>query len=403
MRDIFFRPGAYYIEFVEREGTGVLVVAALHRSARAVLHRIDRSKDDDLARWMGVALSGDNRPRSVTKGRLLFLGDPLRDDLHVIPMEDFVSLVNEVEQATPNVLADPPINQEVLEHTGSEVRHILCADVLAYKAIVESNPGITTKTRILPRPGLEEATFGEDGIEVESTSAARSGPAHLVFLAHQLSNGRFGQLNGRPKEVGFCADHVVVASDGLYGVYKEPRHVLEASIHAIRWCLQSVDPISYHHAMRIGVASGTSVRLCESNDDAIVSDLRAKGHVVAMYYGTGYVNAYLAEQNLCKGRGPCIVVAPSFCEQIAGQIGDLLNSGRLVPHPKEEGAFDVNWLIDLSDEEVKEYRARLEYFGQAYHALAPMESKGSSQTRFATSLRELDHYDELRKRNRIGN
>ena len=121
-----------------------------------------------------------------------------------------------------------------------------------------------------------------------------------------------------------------------------------------------------------------------------------------MYYGTGYINAYLAEQELCKGRGPCIVVAPSFCVEIAGQIDDLLNSGRLVPHPKDKGAFDVNYLIGLSNDEVKEYRARLERFGQAYEELAPMDLKGRAQTRFETSLRELDHYDELRRRNRNG-
>lgn len=401
MRDIFFRPGAYYIEFVERQGTGALVVAALHRSARALVHRTDQPKEDDVARWMGVATSGSSRARTVTKGQLLFPGDPLREALHLIPMGDFVSLVKEVEHATPEALEDPPMIQEVLEHTGSEIRHILCADVLAYKAIVAGNPGITTKTRILPRPGLEEATFGKDGIEVESTSAARSGPSHLVFLAHQLSEGRFGQLNGRPKDVGFCADHLVVASDGLYGVYKEPRHVLEASIHAIRWCLQSVNPLSCHHAMRIGVASGTSVRLCESNDDAIVRDLRAKGHVVAMYYGTGYVNAYLAERDLCMGHGPCIVVAPSFCEQVAGQIADLRNDGRLLPHPTVEGAFHVNYLIGLSDEEVEEYRARLAYLAQAYQALATTDFKDRSRRRFATSLRDFDHYDEVRRSNRI--
>ena len=347
-------------------------------------------------------MSGDNRPRPVTKGMLLFRGDPRLHRLGVIPMEDFVSLVAEVDQATPEILEDPPITQEVLEHAGSEVRHILCADVLAYKTIVEGDPGITTRTKILPRPGLEEATFGKDGIEVESTSAARTGPAHLVFLAHQLSDGRFGQVHGPTKDVGFRADHLVVASDALYGVYREPQQVLEASIHAIRWCLHSVNPISCHHAIRIGVGSGTSVRLCESNEDEVVSDLREKGHVVAMYYGTGYIRAYLAEQNLCRGRGPCIVVAPSFCEQISHQIEGLLDNGRLVPHPSEGRAFDVNYLMDLSEEEVAEYRVRLEYLGQVYEALAPLDLKGKCQERFAASLRDFDLYDDLRKRSRNG-
>ena len=331
-------------------------------------------------------------------GRILFPSDPLLEQLKVIPLKEFTSRVREVKKTVPEIFEDPPMTQEVLEYTGSEIRHVLCADVLGYKQIVESEPGITTRTKILPRPGLEEATFGKEGVEVESTSAARSGPAHLVFLAHQLSEGRFSQISGPSKDAGFRAEHLVVASDSLYAVYMKPRQVLQASIHAIRWCLQSVDLISHHHAIRIGIGSGTFVRLCESNDDKVVNGLREKGHVVAMYYGTGYVNAYLAEQELCKGRGPCIVAAPSFCEQITGQIEGLVDGGRLVRHPRNPKAFDVNYLADLSDDTVARYRTGLEYLGMAYTDRAPADSQGEYRRRFAESLREFDHYDKLRKK-----
>ena len=396
MKDTFFRPGSYYIEFEKKGRTSVLVVTGFYRSPQALLYRVNHPTDDDAATWMGVAVSTGHRSKPVGKGQILFPGDPLRDELAVTPLEDIARLVAEVEKSDPEVFRDPSITQEVLEHTGSEIRHVICVDVLGYKQIVEGDPGITTKTRIPPRPGLEEATFREEGVEVESTSTARGGPAQLVYLAHQLSNGRFGQVNGLPPDAGFRADHLVVASDSLYGVFIEPRQALAASIHAIRWCLQSVNPFSLHHAVRIGIGSGTSVRLCESNDDEVVNGLREKGHVVAMYYGTGYVNAYLAEQILCKGRGPCIVAAPSFCEQISGQIQELIDSGRLLPHPREPGAFDVNYLTDLSDSEVGEYRKRLEFLGMAYTERAPAELTTRFQQRFSESLLEFDHYDRLR-------
>ncbi len=397
VKKTLFRRGAYYIEFEEGHA-GVLVVADFHRSPRAVLHRVNHPKENDAARWMGVAVSTGSRSMPVTMGRMLFPGDPLLNELKVTRLPDFAELIREVEQADPEVFREPEITQEVLGHTGSDIRHVICVDVLGFKQIVESDPGITTRTRILSRPGLEEATFGKEGIEVESTSVSRSGPANLVFLAHQLSDGRFGQISGPPKDVGFFADHLVVASDSLYGVYSEPLQALEASIHAIRWCLRSVDPFSHHHAIRVGIGSGTSVRLCESNDDEVVNGLREKGHVVAMYYGTGYVNAYLAEQKLCKGRGPCIVAAPNFCQQISGQIEGLVGSGRLVPHPKEPGAFDANYLIGLSDEEVAEYRKRLKYLGEACIDRTPASHKDEFKQRFAESLREFDCYDELRKK-----
>lgn len=397
MRDIFFRPGAYYIELEKQGRAGVFLVIALHRSARAALRRINPQTEGDPNGWMGVA---DNLTPAVTKRRLLSARDPVLKALHPIPMTDFVSLVAEVEREAPELLEEPPLIQQVVAHTGAEIRHVMCADVLAYKAIVQGDPGITTTTRILPRPGLEEATFGQEGVEVESTSTARTGPAHLVFLAHQLAVGRFGQIGGPVQDVGFRADHLVVASDALYGVYMEPQQVLNAAIHAIRWCLQSVGLFSYHHAIRVGVGSGTSVRLCESSEDEVVADLRRRGHLVAMYYGTGYVNAYLAEQKLCRGRGPCIVVAPDFCEQIIDTIDGLLDSGRLVPHPCERNAFDVNYLVDLSDEEAATYRARLEHLGEMYQALASADSRDESRKRFAASLREFDHYDELRRKMR---
>ena len=394
---VLSRPGACCIEF-RRRGTGAFIVSRFHRSARAALHGIGDVKENDEHRWMGVAVSDGTRSKPVGMGRILSPTDPLLAELNVMPLEDFARLVGEVEKSNPEVFREPETTREVLERSGSEVRHVMCVDVLGYKQIVESDPGITTTTRIRSRPGLEEATFGKEGIEVESTSVARNGPANLVFLAHQLSNGRFGQMIGPPKDVGFRADHLVVASDSLYGVYKEPLQVLQASIHAIRWCLKSVDPISHHHAIRIGIGSGTSVRLCESDEDEAVNGLREKGHVVAMYYGTGYINAYLAEQNLCKGRGPCIVAAPSFRERISGQIESLVDSGLLVPHPRKPGAFDVNYLIDLSDEEVAEYRERLKYLGEAYTARAPADSRVQFRRRFAESMREFDRYDELRRK-----
>lgn len=150
--------------------------------------------------------------------------------------------------------------------------------------------------------------------------------------------------------------------------------------------------------MRVGIGSGTFVRLCESNDDEVVNGLREKGHVIAMYYGSGYVNACLAEQKLCKGRGPCIVAAPSFCKQIAAQIEELEDDGWLLPHESEPEAHDVNYLVGLSDEDVAKYRTRLDYLGRAYVDRAPEESKAEFQKRFARSLKEFDLYDGLRKR-----
>ena len=73
-------------------------------------HRTNHSNENNAPRWIGVAVSGDNRPRPVTKGMLLFRGDPRLHRLGVIPMEDFVSLVAEVDQATPEILEGPSDN-----------------------------------------------------------------------------------------------------------------------------------------------------------------------------------------------------------------------------------------------------------------------------------------------------
>ena len=377
---------------------GAFIVSGFHSSARAALHETDDAKENDERRWMGVAISDGTRSKPVGKGQIVFPGDLLLNELHVMPLEDFARLVAEIEKTDPEVLGEPEMTQAVLEHRGSETQHVMCVDVLGYKQIVESNPGTTTRTRIRYAGGLYEATFGQKGIEIESTSEARSGPANLVFLAHQLSGGRFPQLTGPPKNAGFCADHLVVASDSLYGVYKEPLQVLQASIHAIRWCLQSVDPMSRHDAIRVGIGSGTSVRLCDSDEDEAVNGLRNKGHVVAMYYGTGYIEAYLAERDLCQGRGPCIVAARSFRERISGQIKDLEESGWLAPHPTIPDAFDVNYLIDLLDEDVRKYRERLECLGAACTARAPAKRQDEYRERFVKSLRDFDRYDELRRK-----
>ena len=117
-----------------------------------------------------------------------------------------------------------------------------------------------------------------------------------------------------------------------------------------------------------------------------------------MYYGTGYVDAYLTEQKLCEGRGPGVVAGPSFCEHIAEQREELVRDGRLVPHPTKQGAFDVNYLMDLSDEDVAKYRCSLDYLKQAYMNLAPEgRERRLTEQRFTESLREFDRYRTLRK------
>lgn len=141
VKDTFFRPGSYYIEFEDKERTGVLVVTDFHRSPQAALDRVNHPRDDDEARCIGVAVSTGSRSKPVGMGQILFPGAPLRDELRVTPLKDFTAFVREVEDTAPEVFEDPSLTREVLEHTGSETRHVLCADVLGYKKIVARNLG----------------------------------------------------------------------------------------------------------------------------------------------------------------------------------------------------------------------------------------------------------------------